>query len=102
MSLKRYGGLVTHLPSSSRASTGLCALLLVALGAPAAAQAHVRSWGASVSNSSWHEQGFVEIAAGGGHTVALRSDGSIAAWGSNHGDAYNRRTGGQCDGVVPL
>jgi len=32
---------------------------------------------------------FVEIASGGGHNLALRSDGSLIAWGSN--------TYGQCD-----
>src|SRR5262245_42493116 len=49
----------------------------------ALAQQHVIGWGKIVVDSRWHEQSFAEVAAGGSHTVARRSDGSVVAWGRN-------------------
>src|SRR5436190_1705058 len=73
----------------------LCAAPLVC------AQGHVNTWGVTVADSgvvAWGDnysgQGdvpalslgltYVEVAAGGRHTVARRSDGSVVAWGSNY------------------
>src|SRR5262245_5617339 len=57
---------------------------LAALLAPATASAQdVVGWGYLVFNSAWNREPFAEIAAGGSHTVARRSDGSVVAWGDN-------------------
>jgi alpha-tubulin suppressor-like RCC1 family protein len=37
-----------------------------------------------VVDSRWHEQPFVQVSAGGHHTAARRSDGSVVAWGYNY------------------
>ncbi len=64
--------------------------LLLLLGVSAIAQSSVRGWGGKVFNSSLGERtDQVEVAVGGGHTVARRSDGSVVAWGHN--------PNGQCD-----
>src|SRR5262245_6872910 len=52
------------------------------------AQEGVIGWGGQVVDSRWHEESFVEVAAGSWHTLARRSDGSVVAWGDN--------MGGQC------
>src|SRR5712671_3066411 len=54
------------------------------LAAPGTAQSSVRCWGDTVFDSEWNDAtDFVEVAAGGQHTVARRSDGSADAWGDN-------------------
>src|SRR5262245_27030903 len=63
-----------------------------------AQQAVVIGWGAMVIDSRLHEQSFVEVAAGGHHTVARRSNGSVVAWGLNAYQSYVSATtlSGQC------
>ena len=64
----------------------LSVVLGLALAAPSVvAQSGVVGWGEQVFNSAWNEEPFVEVAAGEGHTVARRSDGSVAAFGWNDG-----------------
>lgn len=55
----------------------------------ASAQSSLRGWGAQAFDSAWNGESFAAIAAGAEHTLARRSDGSLAAWGNNQ---Y-----GQCD-----
>jgi alpha-tubulin suppressor-like RCC1 family protein len=62
-------------------------LLAVLLG-PVAAQ-DVATWGEMVTNSLWNAGGTVRVVAGLTHTLALRADGSLVAFGENHT--------GQCD-----
>jgi len=84
----------------ARAAPVLCGLFaLASLRGPTLSQAHIVSSGSVVSNSSWHEERFVDIAAGALHTVGLRSDGSIVAWGDNRG---NEPANGQCSDVPAL
>ncbi len=62
----------------------------------------VQAWGAT-----WHGEcdvpspnnDFVAVAAGNNHSLGLKSDGSIVAWGSNNDD-YSQYTG-QCDVPSP-
>src|SRR5262245_5818022 len=75
-----------------RFSTVLAVVAALPVSAPRA-QSDVRGWGSFRFDSRWHDRSYTAIAAGGVHTLALRTDGSIAAWGWN-GD-------GQCD-VPPL
>lgn len=56
------------------------------------AQGDIVLWGSAPGAVPLPNSGFVGIAAGGGHCLAMRSDGSLEAWGDN-GE-------GQCD--VPL
>jgi hypothetical protein len=60
--------------------------LLVALSLPSAtptalAQGQLITWGGMVVDSRIQAETFVRVAAGAGHTIALRSDGTVAAWG---------------------
>ncbi|HLQ38562.1 MAG TPA: hypothetical protein VK348_12215, partial [Planctomycetota bacterium] len=66
----------------------LLAALVLQLASAVVAQ-DVVTWGDQVGNSAWHSDSYVEVAAGGFHTVARRSDGTVVAWG--HGGA------GQCN-----
>jgi len=43
--------------------------------------------------------GFVAVAAGGYHSLGLRADGSVVAWGSNADEDGNHA--GQCDVPEP-
>src|SRR3989304_452106 len=45
-------------------------------------QGAIVGWGAQVVGVDLSE-GFVAVAAGGGHSLGLRADGSIVAWGRN-------------------
>ena len=81
------GQITTNRGLRAFAITGLACLVLT--GA-ARGQSGVKGWGSTVFDSGWSsETAFVEVAAGDGHTVARRSDGSVVAWGDNQ---Y-----GQCD-----
>src|SRR5690349_13076354 len=56
---------------------------LACLAALASAQSGVVAWGWLTFDGRDNGRAFVEISAGQHHTVARRSDGSIAAWGFN-------------------
>ena len=50
----------------------------------------VRGWGHLVFDNAWHDvRDFVEVAAGGRHSLARRSDGSVVGWGSNDSGQLN-------------
>ncbi|MEP7361591.1 MAG: hypothetical protein ABI744_08430, partial [Chloroflexota bacterium] len=59
-----------------------CTALLGAMS-EARAQSGIFGWGQRVFDSRWNNESFVQVAAGSNHTLALRGDGSIAAWGDN-------------------
>ena len=46
-------------------------LLGGSLTPPALAQSGVAGWGSQVFQSSWNDEAFAQVAAGGNHTVAL-------------------------------
>lgn len=50
--------------------------------AAAPAQSHVNGWGRHVFDSRWNAD-VEQVAAGGSHTVLLRTDGSVAVCGPN-------------------
>ncbi len=88
------GGKTRCAPRRSGLTVALLAVATVlTASARAVGQSHVVGWGDQAFNSSLHEESFVEVAAGESHTVALRGDGSLAAWGDNY---Y-----GQCDVPAP-
>ena len=68
------------------------ALVVLGLAGPVGASdpGSIYGWGLQVVGPTGK---LTAIAAGGGHSLGLKSDGSIAAWGSN---SY-----GQCDMPVP-
>src|SRR5688572_17415212 len=68
--------------ASSLSLLAIC-VTLCATPRPGVAQDEIASWGRQVFDSAWHHQPFVELAAGGFHTVARRSNGSVVAWGEN-------------------
>lgn len=86
-----------HLPSFSfarvvaRWAGVLRYAVLLLLGAGSAeAQSSVRGWGTQVFDSAWHDaRDFVEVAAGWGHTLARRANGSVVAWGANFAGQCN-------------
>jgi alpha-tubulin suppressor-like RCC1 family protein len=96
----------TQTSQHSPSLTAWLPALLVTIGtaATASAQIHVRGWGMEVVNSEWHWEPFAQIAAGNRHTLALRGDGTIAAWGDNYGSPVGGSPdlGGQCSGIPPL
>ena len=61
----------------------IVAAALVIAGEPATAQTGIVGWGSRVFNSAWNEGSYTQVAAGHTHTVGLRIDGSIVAWGDN-------------------
>src|SRR5262245_64492782 len=78
--------------SSPRAAAFSVLAILLALPAAsdvARAQEGVIGWGSRVVDSRWNQQSFVQVAAGAHHTVALRSDGNVVAWGNNNSGQCN-------------
>lgn len=64
----------------------LSSLVLVAAtisAPPAAGQNRIVQLGQHLADTSYHSESFVEIAAGGYHTMARRADGTLAVWGDN-------------------
>ena len=59
------------------------ALAVLGLAGLASAQSGVVGWGAQVFDSRLNDETFVQLDAGGNHTVARRANGSIAAWGES-------------------
>src|SRR5258706_429593 len=49
--------------------------------ATAHAQEGMVGWGTRTFDSRYNQEAFVEIAAGGFHTLARRSDGTVVSWG---------------------
>lgn len=69
--------------TDSRA-VGAFALVLALMATSMEAQSTVSGWGRLRFDSAWSEASdYVEVAAGGYHTVARRVDGSLVAWGYN-------------------
>ncbi len=67
-----------------------CSLLPLLSAGRVVAQSSVRGWGTQVFDSACHdEHDFVEVAAGWGHTVARRANGSLVAWGANFSGQCN-------------
>ena len=52
------------------------------------AQTHVAGWGYQVFDSRLNEGIYTDVSAGVGHTLALRTDGTVAAWGGNWAGQY--------------
>ena len=64
----------------------LSLLALASFGAPvpsALAQTRLVGWGRQCFDSRWNDEPLSEIAAGPAHALAVRSDGSLVAWGDN-------------------
>lgn len=57
--------------------------LAAATANPAQAQNGIAGWGIQVFDNAWHEAGYIGIAGGSFNTLALRSDGTLRAWGSD-------------------
>ena len=82
--------MLTTIRANSSPGAAASSLLAVFLALPAATSAAltqqgVIGWGQMVFDSRYNES-FVQVAAGHGHTLACRGDGSIVAWGDNlHG-----------------
>ncbi|MHC4676206.1 MAG: hypothetical protein ACYTBZ_27255, partial [Planctomycetota bacterium] len=60
----------------------LAAIVLWALPAKAHAEGSIVGWGSQVVGVDL-DSGFVAVAAGNGHSLGLKADGSIVAWGHN-------------------
>src|SRR5688572_18470362 len=58
------------------------ALLLLPARAPGQQTGSIEGWGSQVVGGNL-TQGFVAIRGGGGHTLGLKVDGSVEAWGAN-------------------
>jgi alpha-tubulin suppressor-like RCC1 family protein len=71
---------------------GMVASVVLASARVVEAQSGILSRGSIAFDSRWSEESFVEIAAGGDHTLARLHDGSIAGWGWN--------SFGQCEAPV--
>src|SRR5688572_22958278 len=68
----------------------VCALIgaLAVLSASGNAQVGVKGWGWQVFDSEWNSLPVPGLWAGlGDHTMALRPDGNLGVWGSNHNEA---------------
>src|SRR5262245_35040671 len=62
----------------------LALLLALALTTAGRAQSSVIGFGAQRFDSSWRDAtNFAQLTASANHTVALRADGSVVAWGNN-------------------
>ena len=57
--------------------------IVVGAGRQARAEVDVVSWGSQIYDQGDFRERYVQIAAGSLHTVALKSDGTLVAWGSN-------------------
>jgi len=77
------------------------ALALLSLRTPASAQAGVVGWGEMVTHTAWSTDRYLAIAAGTQHTVAVRTDGTVVAWGDNRGNEPDQASG-QCSDIPPL
>jgi hypothetical protein len=68
----------------------LAVLALGSTGLAASGQAHIRGWGSQVFDSDWSDDtDYVAVVAGGHHTLARRSNGSLVAWGyDNYGECH--------------
>lgn len=68
-------------PKLAPQPSALWLVSLVACAPPnARAQERVAGWGLQDFDSGWLAEPFVQIAAGGNHSLALRSDGALLAW----------------------
>src|SRR5688572_7489767 len=61
----------------------LASLALLVVGRQARAQSRLVGFGATVYDSAWNDETFVELALGSYFTAARRSDGSVVVWGRN-------------------
>ncbi|MBM4007338.1 MAG: hypothetical protein FJ292_07215, partial [Planctomycetes bacterium] len=63
------------------------------LAGRAGAEVDVVSWGIQTYDQGDVRERYSQIAAGGDHTVALKSDGTVVAWGSNSSGQRNVPSG---------
>ena len=90
---------LAHLPGSRLAGSTLLATATLAV--PTATQSGVIGWGETVTNSAWTRDRYQALAAGWEHTLGLRVDGTLVAWGDNRGNEP-RTPIGQCSDIPPL
>lgn len=67
---------------------------LVAVAAPQASEVQLRAWRTAVGDGAWHEESCVEIGRGARQSLAVRSDGTLIAFGDDQH--------GQCSAVPAL
>jgi hypothetical protein len=66
---------------------------VAAVGSAARAEVDVVSWGQQTYDQGDVRERYSQIAAGGHHTVALKNDGTVVAWGNNNSGQWTVPSG---------